>query len=288
MGDNLRNTPMRFSIACELGYQVTAPTTMILNIEAMGSKQQPIVKAEFSVEPFVAAYLHQGFENANAYRRLVLNPGTYTVRYQGEIDSRPRFDDPDTVAEVPVANLPLEVMPFLYPSRYCQSDGLARFAWREFGAFPAGHGRVTEICNWIYRHVDYLSGASDSATSAYDTFSLRAGVCRDFAHLGITFCRALGIPARFVSAYGWQLVPQDFHAVFEVYLGDRWYLFDATRTAPLDGLVRIAVGRDAADSAFATFYGSVVPQQKLITVSRNEAPNKSEPWTTQAVSIAET
>lgn len=287
MGDNLRNTPMRFSIACELGYQVTAPTTMILNIEAMGTKQQPIVKADFTVEPFVAADLHQGFENANAYRRLTLQPGQYTIRYTGEIDSLPRFDDPANIAEVPVAKLPLEVMPFLYPSRYCQSDGLARFAWRQFGTIPPGHSRVTEICNWIYRHVDYLSGASDSATSAYDTFSLRAGVCRDFAHLGITFCRALGIPARFVSAYGWQLVPQDFHAVFEVYLGDRWYLFDATRTAPLDGLVRIAVGRDAADSAFSTFYGSVVPLQKLITVSRNEAPNKSEPWTTQAVSIAE-
>jgi len=278
---------MRFSIACELGYEVTAPTTMILNIEAMGTRQQPIVKAEFSVTPFVAADLHQGFEGANAYRRLMLAPGQYTIRYRGEIDSTPRLDDPATVAEVPIASLPLDVMPFLYPSRYCQSDQLARFTWREFGGIPSGHSRVTEICNWIYQHVDYLSGTSDSGTSAYDTFSVRAGVCRDFAHLGITFCRALGIPARFVSAYGWQLVPQDFHAVFEAYLGDRWYLFDATRTAPLDGLVRIAIGRDAADSAYATFYGSVVPQQKLITVTRNEAPNKSEPWTTQAVSIAE-
>ena len=133
-----------------------------------------------------------------------------------------------------------------------------------------------------------ISAAPATAqTSAYDTFSLRAGVCRDFAHLGITFCRALGIPARFVSAYGWQLVPQDFHAVFEAYLGDRWYLFDATRTAPLDGLVRIAVGRDAADSAFSTFYGSVNFQRKLITVTRDEAPPKDEPWTTQAVSIAQ-
>src|SRR5207247_1690457 len=102
--------------------------------------------------------------------------GTYAVRYRGEIDSMPRLDDPATIAEVPVAKLPLEVMPFLYPSRYCQSDRLARFTWREFGTMPPGHGRVTAICNWIYSEVDYLSGASDSATSANDTFSLRAGV----------------------------------------------------------------------------------------------------------------
>jgi transglutaminase-like putative cysteine protease len=278
---------MRFSINCELGYQVNSPTTMILNIEAMGSLQQPIAKSEFTVTPFIKADLHQGFEGANAYRRLVLQPGVYTIGYRGEIDSMPRFDDPAQIPEVPIATLPLEVMPFLYPSRYCQSDRLARFAWREFGHIGQGHGRVTEICNWIYSQVDYLSGASDSQTSAYDTFSLRAGVCRDFAHLGITFCRALGIPARFVSAYGWKLVPQDFHAVFEAYLGGRWYLFDATRTAPLDGLVRIAVGRDAADSAFSTFYGEVVPLQKVISISRDEAPAIDAPWTTRAVSIAE-
>jgi transglutaminase-like putative cysteine protease len=277
---------MRFSIGCELGYQVTAPTTMILNIEAMGSPQQKIITSEFSVAPFVAADLHQAFESANAYRRLTLAPGNYTIRYKGVIESQPRFDDPAGIAEVPVATLPLEVMPYLYPSRYCQSDLLARFAWRQFADSGTGHGRVTAICNWIYRHVDYLSGASDSQTSAYDTFSLRAGVCRDFAHLGITFCRALGIPARFVAAYGWQLVPQDFHAVFEVYLGDRWYLFDATRTAPLDGLVRIGVGHDAADTAFSTFFGAVVPSQKIITVERDVAQPAGQGWTVEAVSIA--
>ncbi|MEO8882719.1 MAG: transglutaminase family protein, partial [Devosia sp.] len=177
-------------------------------------------------------------------------------------------------------------LPYLYPSRYCQSDRLARFVIREFGQLPPGHQRVTEICNWIYEHVDYLKGASDQQTSAYDTFSLRAGVCRDFAHLGITFCRALGIPARFVSAYGWQLVPQDFHAVFEVFLGDRWYLFDATRTAPLDGLIRIAIGHDAADTAFSTFYGQAAMPGMAISV--NAEGDRSAPWTTQAVSVATT
>src|SRR6185369_9534561 len=101
---------------------------------------------------------------------------------------------------------------------------------------------------------------------------LRAGVCRDFAHLGITFCQALGIPARYVSAYGWKLVPQDFHAVFEAYLGGRWYLFDPTRLTPPMGLIRVGVGRDAADTAFSTFFGQLTFTPKIITVEAIEGP----------------
>jgi transglutaminase-like putative cysteine protease len=111
-------------------------------------------------------------------------------------------------------------------------------------------------------------------------------VCRDFAHLGISFCRALGIPARFVSAYGWQLTPQDFHAVFEAYVGDRWYLFDATRLCPLDGIVRIGIGRDAADTAFATFYGQVESTPKTVWIEPIEGGDPTAEWTTEAVSVA--
>ena len=275
---------MRFSISTTLDYQVVAPTTMILNIEAMGSPQQKLVSSDFSVSPFIEAEMNQAFPSANAYRRLVLPPGSYRIGYSAEVDSEPYLAEPAEIPEVPVAKLPFEAMPYLYPSRYCQSDRLARFAIREFGGLPTGHQRVTALCNWIYDHVDYLRGASDTQTSAYDTFSLRAGVCRDFAHLGITFCRALGIPARFISAYGWQLEPQDFHAVFEAYLGDRWYLFDATRSAPLDGLVRIAIGRDAADTAFSTFYGQANMTRMAITASANAVPGGE--WTTKAVSVA--
>ena len=145
---------------------------------------------------------------------------------------------------------------------------------------------MVEICNWINSEVDYLFGTSDTTTTAADTFSLRAGVCRDFAHLGITFCRALGIPARFVSCYAWQLDPQDFHAVFEAYLGDRWYLFDATRLCPLDGIVRIGIGRDAADTAFATFYGQVESSSKRVWIEPVGGGDVSAQWTTEAVSVA--
>ena len=132
-----------------------------------------------------------------------------------------------------------------------------KLAQDEFASCSPGYAKVRAVCDWIYQKVDYISGSSDSHTSAYDTATQRSGVCRDFAHLGIAFCRALSIPARFVSAYAWQLDPPDFHACFEAYLGDKWYLFDATCLAPTNGLVRIGTGRDAADTAFATVFGAV-------------------------------
>jgi transglutaminase-like putative cysteine protease len=111
---------------------------------------------------------------------------------------------------------------------------------------------------WIYAHLEYQPGSSNEETTADETLLKRAGICRDFSHLGIAFCRGLGIPARFVSCYAHGLVPSDFHAVFEAYLDGRWWLFDATRQADLDGLVRIGIGRDAAEVAFSTPIRSVI------------------------------
>lgn len=277
---------MRFSVGCALPYKVVAPTTMILNIEPMRSPQQRVIRERFTVTPDVPSEAHEAKETGNLYRRLVLQPGDYTVRYEGEVEMLPTVRDPQAIGEIPIRDLPLDVLPYLYPSRYCQSDRLGRFAWREFGELASGHERVTAICNWIYEYVDYLGGSSDSSTSAHDTFTMRAGVCRDFAHLGVSFCRALGIPARFVSAYGWKLEPQDFHAVFEAYLGGRWYLFDATRLCPIDAIVRIGVGRDAADTSFATFYGQIDAGFKEVRVGQLGAADDKADWTTEAVSVA--
>lgn len=278
---------MRFSLGCELRYRVGQPTTLILNVEAQGGSQQQVLAEKFEVTPFIATMPHRAAQTANLYRRFVMAPGEYTIRYDAQMALTPQLHNPDSVAEVPISDLPLDVLPYLYPSRFCQSDDLARFAWRQFGSLPRGHQRVAGICNWIFDNVDYLAGSSDAATSAYDTFSLRAGVCRDFAHLGITFCRALGIPARFVSGYGWQLKEQDFHAVFEAYLSGRWYLFDATRLCPIDAIVRIATGRDAADTAFATFYGDIEDAPKLVWIEPMDAVDPAAEWTTEAVSATD-
>lgn len=274
---------MRLSVGSRLQYHVASETTLILNIEAQRTGGQVLLSERFTGPD---GDIHEVPETGNRYRRIVLPPGTHIIQYTAEVENQPLLlGNTGDVAEVPIAALPFDVLSHLAPSRYCQSDDMARFAWRQFGELPAGHERVQAICNWIFENVDYQEGSSNSSTSAHDTFIVRAGVCRDFAHLGITFCRALGIPARFVSAYALDLVPQDFHAVFEAYLGGRWYLFDATRLCPIDGIVKIAVGRDAADTAFATFYGQLDGPPKTVTVQKLDATPASE-WTVDAVSLS--
>ena len=188
------------------------------------------------------------------------------ILYEAEVTLDVFRADPATIDETPLGELPLDIMPFLLPSRFVPSDRLSAFARREFGDLPKGHGRVTAICNWLYDNIDYQRGSSDEQTTADESLILRAGVCRDFAHLGIAFCRALNIPARFVSCYAYGLEPRDFHAVFEAYLGGRWWLFDGTRQANLDGFVRIGVGRDAAEIAFASPFGEMEAGPVKITI----------------------
>ena len=275
---------MRLSLGCEIGYEVFSTTTLIFNIEAMRGGRQRVVSERLTITPDLPADEKTSEESGNRYLRLTVPQGQVQLRYEAQIELDALHRAPAVIHEVPIAKLPLDTLPFLNPSRYCPSDQLARFANRQFGNIEPGFGRVVEICNWINGEVDYLFGTSDTTTTAADTFSLRAGVCRDFAHLGITFCRALGIPARFVSCYAWQLEPQDFHAVFEAYLGDRWYLFDATRMAALDGMVRIGVGRDAADTAFATIYGQVNSFPIRVWADAIDG-DPSQEWTTDAVSV---
>jgi hypothetical protein len=164
-----------------------------------------------------------------------------------------------TVPELRVGDIPVEVLPYLLPSRYCESDRLTPFALQTFGHLAPGYPRVQEVCDWVFRNVRFAPGASDSRTSAQGTLDSRTGVCRDFAHLTIALLRALNVPARIVSSYDYgadpALGPQDFHAYVEAFLGRRWYVLDPTRMCPRKGLVRIASGFDAADVAFSTLYG---------------------------------
>jgi transglutaminase-like putative cysteine protease len=224
-------------------------------------------------------------ESGNRYVRLLAQPGPILLSYEAEVELLVHRADPATVGETPLAELAFEVLPHLYPSRYCQSDRLERAAQSDFGQTERGHARVTALCNWIYEWIDYSRGTSDAHTSACDTLIDRAGVCRDFAHLGIALCRALGIPARFVSAYAYQLQPPDFHAVFEAWIGDRWYLFDPTRQAALDGIVRIGVGRDASEVSFASIHGEAEPTETEVRIEAAEE-DRSSSRTTDAISTA--
>jgi transglutaminase-like putative cysteine protease len=248
---------MRFKLGCALSYNVVEETTFIFNLEAALLPRHVALEGHLECKPNLRrrSYTVPGLDTR--YVAFQVPAGSFSLHYEAEVDLRVLRADPATLHEIPVRDLPLEILPYLLPTRFVPSDRLAAFALREFGDLPPGHARVTNICNWINDNLDYRRGSSDAETIATEVLIQRAGVCRDFAHLGLAFCRALGIPARYVTCYAHGLVPGDFHAVFEAYLDGRWWLFDPTRQAALDGLVRIGVGRDAAEVAFATHFGAM-------------------------------
>jgi len=269
---------MHFShIDALLEYEVAAPSHLLLNIEAARSGAQALLSEDLVIEPAVPlqAFCDEG--SGNRFVRFDAAPGPLRIRYQAHVQ-RAWAEVPTDLAEVPVNAVPNEILHYLMPSRYCESDLMARCALQLFGDLPPGIGRVQAIVDWIHDSITYEPGSSDSTTTAREVFVDRAGVCRDFAHLGITFCRALNIPARLVVGYVWfDEPPQDFHAVFEAWLGGQWVLFDATRMAPVDRLVRVGTGRDAKDVAFCTLFGPVSMTAKTLSVRELQDERQGAP-----------
>ena len=255
-------------VGCELRYRVTAPTSFLFNVAVANTTHQAVRQEHFTIVPHAEYTVENVGEEGNRIVRLQANVGDFSLQYQATVTLEPEVDDPPTIMEAEHPELPSEVLPYLNPSRYCESDRLLRLAGKEFGEIAPGYSRVAAICDWTHSRLDYVAGSTDVRSSACDVLVQRAGVCRDFAHVALTLCRALSIPARYVSGYAVGLNPPDFHGFFEAYLGTRWYLFDATRMAPRDGLVRIGTGRDAADAAFATVIGAAT--LKNMTVSAQE------------------
>ena len=244
-----------FDVDCVLTYQVQGTTDFLFQIHAFNGRDQTVLSESLTVTPPVPLHVYSDPTQLQRCTRLQVASGPFELHYQARVRRSVEAEDPNA-AEVPIWQVPDEVLSNLMPTRYCESDLLSHAAQKQFGGHPPGHARVTAICDWIHTHIDYQVGTSTATTTACDVFTQRAGVCRDFAHLGVTFCRALNIPARLVVGYSnFSTPPPDFHAVFEAWLGGRWVLFDATRMAPLNGLVRIASGRDAKDVPFAMIYG---------------------------------
>lgn len=262
---------VRLKFSIELAYQVTdAGCDFLFNIHAAQTAQQNVLSETLGISQILQPDLYTDPVNHNRYLKFRAAPGPLTVSYGATVDVHHHQEPPDNLQEVGVLQLPGQVLPYLYPSRYCQSDRLHRLAVKEFGQMRQGYSRVQAIRDWVNQRVTFTSNSSTGYTTAVDTLIDEAGVCRDFAHLMIALCRAVNIPARFVSGidYGADpaLGPTDFHAYVEVYVGHRWYLFDPSGTAIPMGFVRFATGRDAADAAFATLFGGVSASAPLIAI----------------------
>ena len=192
---------MKFRLGCELAYKVVAETVFIFNVEVALLQRHSDLVDHLIFNPNVERCSYTVPDLKNRYTQVVAPVGNFSLSYTAEVDLNIYRADPETVHEMQVRDLPLDILPYLLPSRFVPSDELATYAMREFAGFPNGHIRVSIICSWIYQNIEYRPGSSDSETTATETLIQRAGVCRDFAHLGIAFCRALGIPARFVTCY---------------------------------------------------------------------------------------
>lgn len=269
----------RLNYSVDLSYEVVDQTAdFLFNIEVARTDRQTIVSEHFAITPGIGVERYTDPALANRMIRVRAPKGPLNIHYDATVDIAHRFDQPADLMEVPIAQLPFEVLPFLAPSRYCQSDRLLEFAMREFGNQPWGYHRIEGIRAWVRHHVRFLSRSTNASTSALDTIVERTGVCRDFAHLMIALCRALSIPARFSSSldYGADpaMGPPDFHAVVEVYLSGGWYLIDPSGAAIPTGLLRIGTGRDASDIPFAAIFGNVVSQPPVIRIQPIEDPAK--------------
>jgi len=257
---------MKFDVFAEMDYTARGPGTIILNIHALRTLHQTVISETFTADPYIKVEEMVTAQGENRLIRFeIAEASSLKVTYKATIDNFCGIKDFSKIDEIPVAQMDQRVLPYLYPSRYCQSDKLYRLAWNLFGHIFNPFEKVAALTNWIHQNVLYLSGSTNAQTSAFDTVTEQAGVCRDFAHLGIALCRALTIPARYFTGYAYQLQPADFHACFEAYIGNEWVLFDATRLVPLNGLVKIASGRDAADTAIANIFGNVAFTSMLVS-----------------------
>jgi transglutaminase-like putative cysteine protease len=266
---------IRLSFTIALKYEISeAPADFVLNVHAARTDWQAVVSETLTTSQRVQTHVHADPATATRYLRLRAQPGPFSIEYAATVDIDHHSDSPALLEEVPVSRIPPQVMPYIYPSRYCPSDRMGRFANREFGHLRPGYWRVLAVHDWVRQRTAFMPGSSNSNTSALETLVTQAGVCRDFAHLMISLCRALNIPARFVTGIDYgapaSMGPPDFHAYVEVFLGTRWYVFDPTGISPPMGLVRIGTGRDAADVSFATMFGTMKTFPPAITIAAIE------------------
>lgn len=269
----------------QVGYEIILdspqPVPMILKLFIHPSVEAKVKKSdqlrldpEIPIEEFID-------ESGNRCARIVTPQGKLRLWNNALVEDsgQPDLLNP-SAQQVPISELPEEALPYLLSSRYCEVELLSEVAWRLFGQTQPGWPRVQAICDWVHANIQYGYEHTHTSKTAYAVYTERTGVCRDFAHLAITFCRCLHIPARYVTGYlgdigiPAQPIPMDFHAWFEVFLDNQWYNFDARHNVPRIGRILMASGRDATDVALTTSFGAV--QLEQFKVWTNELTPQSD------------
>jgi len=267
---------LELRVGCEFRYRAEHPTPSVFQVEPHGAGQHRVLRDAWELVPEAPSRAYRDLYD-NVCRRMTIPAGEFSLRYDATVQVPDAFDATAPEArELPAQDLPDDVLLYTLPSRYCLSDELADDAWERFGAVAPGYGRVQAITDFVHGHVRFQYGSSTPSTTAVDVHRDGVGVCRDFAHLGITYCRALNIPARYVFGYLPDIAveplpdPMDFCAWAEAWLDGRWYTFDPRNNEPRKGRTVIGRGRDALDVAMVTTYGA--PSLEAMTVWAEEAP----------------
>ncbi len=260
----MANQPDVLTIRCgaNLTYEASDPTHIVLLIQPRQDEGIHIDAEEIHFSPDIEVQTYLDL-HGNTVRRFDLPVGHTTIRHDSFITLTSLPEGHGAIdGAVPVRELSAELLRYTLPTRYCDSDRLMNFAFQEFGQIPHGLERVRAICDWIHEHVEYRWGSGSPHTTASEVVTQRYGICRDFAHVAISLCRCFNLPARYATGHLPDVAcpdagqPMDFHAYFQVYLGNHWHTYDARFNVARIGRIHIACGFDAVECAFSTLYGA--------------------------------
>ena len=260
---------MTLKIGCQLEYQCTQNTPLILLLRIHKGFSQSLIHEEYTVQPPVPITQYLDFYGNNC-QRLITPIGQFVIDTHFIVDTKEYVEVNNEAQFTLIQHLPDNTLIYLLPSRFCESDKLYSKAFEIIQDLFSGYLMVEAIRQWVRSSIKYEYNRSTSITSALDTLEAQHGVCRDLSHLAIALCRSINIPARFVVGYLYQLYPMDLHAWFEAYLDDKWYTFDATQEVVTGGRVVLAYGRDAADVATATYFGDIRLENMNVYVEKIE------------------
>lgn len=260
--------------SCELTFSIAEPTPFILMLRPRSGGQQWVAREEYAILPYVPVFEYTD-DYKNLCQRLVAPVGDFVVRTSANVKTVDLVETAPGAPFVEIQHLPNEVLSYLLPSRYCESDRFGELANSITANCLPGYDQVAAIEGWLRSNIRYFSGNSGRPISAAEVNQQQSGVCRDFAHLGIALCRSLSIPARMVVGYLYNLDPMDLHAWFEAYVGGNWYTFDAVQKGIKRGYVAVGYGRDAADVAIYNQFGpAVFPITQIVAVEQIENPDQ--------------